>query len=88
MVEASEDAPLNVHLFDSTLIDKPMDEHLFEGVEAFLTRSLLGIGSLLDLIVCELDLKNGSVSAISDFLPLCEIASCERLIHLAVERLS
>lgn len=74
MIQAGENAPLDEHFLDSTLVDEPSDKHLFETVVR--PGILTGwIYLLFQVFILKLNFKNSSIGAITDFAPLCQVCS-------------
>ena len=72
MVETRQNAPLNKDFFDSALIDKFVDQHLFQGIELLASSHSLGYPAL-QLILLKLDLEDGTICTISDSTSLSKI---------------
>ena len=88
MVQARENAPLDEYLLDPALIDESSDEHLFETVVRLGTFTGW-VYLLLQVFILELNFKNSSICAITDFAPLCQVCSNHYfLLSLPVSHIS
>ena len=72
MVEIRQNAPFNEYLFDSPLIDKFVQKHLFESVIGPRTLNPR-IHFLLKRFILELDLENSAISTVTNFASWCEV---------------